>query len=507
MKFKLEYLTILIASGLFLSGCYTQVKTVHSDRGYYPASTQPAPDRRAPVEQRQGQIVNEDDYVLGYEDGWDDSEEYYFKDYEAKEWYLNYGIDLAHDRHVRRSYSTVQHHYYYPYHFSSWYTPPFYRYYGPTNYGHSYFAFQFYRPHFSIGFGWGFHDPYRFYYDPYSYYGGYYSGYWGYNSGYYGRPVIVYNTRTVQRDYGPRSTGLATRGNVVRNRTASVQNSRSAIRSNARSTQVTRSRSTVNQTRSSSSIRSRSTSRTNSRSTVNRSRTNTNRSSGTVNRTRSNNNSSGSVNRSRSSSNNRSTGNVNRNRSSSNNRSSGSVSRSNSSSRSSGASTNRSRSNNNDSQRATIGSTSSRTSTYVTPRSEENRISVGTNTTINRRSVVFNRSVNRTAVNRRTINATVPNRIANSNSRQNRSSGFLRSLGRALGNAALEGITNSRRSSSSSGVNRTRSSSSSSRSTVNRSSNNNRSSSGSVKRSSSNNRSSSGSSSRKRSSSSSNNRN
>lgn len=491
MKFKIQYIAILIASGLFLSGCYTQVKTVHSDRGYYPASTQPAPDRRAPVEQRQGQIVNEEDYVLGYEDGWDDAEEYYFKDYEAKEWYLNYGINLAHDRHVRRSYSSVHHHYY-PYHFSSWYTPPFYRYYGPAYYGHSYFAVRFYRPHFSIGFGWGFHDPYRFYYDPYSYYGSFYGGHSVFN-GYYGRPVIVYNTRTVQREYGPRSTGLASRGNTVRNRNASVQNSRSAIRSNARSTQVTRSRSAVSNTRSSSSIRSRATSRTNSRSTVNRSRTNTNRSSGTVNRTRSNNRSSGSVNRSRSGS---------------NNRSSGSVSRSNSSSRSSGASTNRSRSNNNNRQQATVGSTSSRTSTYVAPRSEENRINVGNNTSINRRSVVFNRFVNQTAVNRRTVNATVPNRIGNTNNRQNRSSGFFRSVGRVLGNAALEGITNSSRSSSSSSVNRTRSSNSSSRSTVNRSSSNNRSSSGSVKRSSSNNnRSSNGSSSRKRSSSSSNNRN
>ena len=76
MKSKLQYLAILIASGLFMSGCYTHVKTVQPDRGYYPASTQPAPDRTAPVEQRAGQIVNEEDYVVGYEDGWDDAEEY-----------------------------------------------------------------------------------------------------------------------------------------------------------------------------------------------------------------------------------------------------------------------------------------------------------------------------------------------------------------------------------------------------------------------------------------------
>ncbi len=488
MTRSIPHIALFIAAGLFLSGCYTQVKTVHSDRGVHPA---PA-DRQAPVDQRAGQIVSEEDYVLGYEDGWDDAEEFYFKDYEAKQWYLDHGINLAHNPNVRRAYySSVHHHHHY---FGSYYYPPyFHRYYSPARWHFSLgFHYGWYRPFHS--FGWAYYSPYRFYDPFYSYYGYYGGGYWGYG-GWYTRPIVVYSTRTVRRDYGPRSTGLATRGNVVRNRGVATTGSRSAIRSNARSSQVG-SRGTVNRTTTRSAIRSNASSRTDSRGTVNRS-SSTNRSTGTVNRTRSNNNSSGSVNRTRSSSNNRSSGTVNRN---------------NSNNRSSGSSANRNRSNN-DNRQAAVQNENQRTRTVISTRNSD-PVRVDEGRTINRSNLEVNRVVNRTAVQNRIRSAEVDTRLSSPaqrrealNNRNSRSSSILGSIGRAVLNSnGINTSTNfrssNRSSSSRSTVNRSSNSRSSS-GTVNRSSSN-RSSSGSSVRSSNNRSSSSGTSSRSRSSSSNN---
>jgi hypothetical protein len=487
MTRSIPHITLLIAAGLFLSGCYTQVKTVHSDRGVHPS----APDRQAPVEQRSGQIVSEEDYVLGYEDGWDDAEEFYFKDYEAKQWYLDHGINLAHNPHARRAaYSSVHHHHHY---FGSYYYPPyFHRYYSPSRWHFSMaFHYGWYRPYHS--FGWAYYSPYRFYDPFYSYYGYYGGGYWGYG-GWYSRPIVVYSTRTVRRDYGPRSTGLATRGNVIRNRGVATTASRSAIRTNARSSQVNN-RSAVNRTTTRSAIRSNASSRTNSRGTVNRS-SSTNRSTGTVNRTRSNNNSSGSVNRTRSSSNNRSSGTVNRN---------------NSNNRSSGSSANRNRSNNDNRQAAV--QNDQRTRTVTSARSSDT-VRVDEERTINRSNLEVNRPVNRTAVQNRVRSANADTRLSSPsqrmevlNERSSRSSSIFGTIGRAVLNSnGINTSTNfrsaTRNSSTRSAVNR-RTNTRSSSGTVNRSSNN-RSSSGTSVRSSNNRSNSSGNSSRNRSSSSNN---
>jgi len=101
--------TILLAAltGLFASGCYTQLETVERD---YPAYRTPAPkststqqpQRQAPDEpvrterlERAEQIVNEEDYEFGYQDGWEDAESYFYKDYETEQWYQDQGATLS----------------------------------------------------------------------------------------------------------------------------------------------------------------------------------------------------------------------------------------------------------------------------------------------------------------------------------------------------------------------------------------------------------------------------
>lgn len=314
MRVSLQLPTVLILmAGFLTSGCYTQLQsTGYGGEGSYTtnSSQRTVPQKNAPVDQRAGEIVSEEDYELGYEDGWIDSEAYYFKDYEAKKWYLDVGITLAHNPSFRMSYNTFNN-YYSPWDFHSFYFAGFY-------------GYPHWRNFYSFHYGWN--DPFWSYYGytRYPFYGGYYSGgYWGWaGRGYYGIPVVIYNNRSVtNRNYGPRSSGLASRGNANINRTrGTVQNSRSAIRSNARSARVNdrasvnrTNRGTVNRTRSTSTVRNRPATRPTNRGTVNRGSSSSSRSNGTVNRTRSNNRSSGSVNRSSS---NRSSGSsANRNRS------------------------------------------------------------------------------------------------------------------------------------------------------------------------------------------------
>ncbi|MDR9364798.1 MAG: hypothetical protein RI575_05645 [Balneolaceae bacterium] len=340
MRHSKKITTFLIAVlAMTATSCYTQLRTTYSSypgNGYYSSdsNTERVASSERSVEERGDQVVNEEDYTLGYDDGWSDAEAYYFKDYEAKRWYEEYGATLAHDPYVRHY--TLNHYYgrgYSPFH--SYYYPhyPYYSYFDSWN--------------FSIGFhfGWGwnswrhryaYHPFYDYYAYPgyYPYYGGYYG--WGYRP-YYGNTFVIYNgSRGTSRNYGPRNNGLSSRGSETVRRTRSdarVRNTanRSDIRSNARSRNVstTRSRGTVNRSsgttrsRSSSTVRSRSGSNSNSRGTVNRGSSNRSRSNGTVNRSRSSSSSrsNGTVNRSRSSSNNRSNnGTVNRSRSSSQSR-------------------------------------------------------------------------------------------------------------------------------------------------------------------------------------------
>src|SRR6056297_2373836 len=174
--------SILLAlfAGIFATGCYTQLETVERGQATYnaPASTSTTtqqPQRQRPQEpvrterpERAEQIVNEEDYELGYEDGWEDAESYFFKDYETEQWYNDQGATLSHG-----TGSTVINNYYgyndpfysSPYYYSHY---PYYRHYGyPTfRYGFS----------FSIGWGWAY-SPYRFY-DPFYtvYPGGFYYG-------------------------------------------------------------------------------------------------------------------------------------------------------------------------------------------------------------------------------------------------------------------------------------------------------------------------------------------
>lgn len=339
---------------LTASSCYTQLETVHTDDGYYSRADYSEVDRTVSgersLQQNRDQVVSEEDYLLGYDDGWEDAEAYYFKDYEAKRWYQNYGVSLAHDPYLR---NYIAHDAYRPYRG--------YYFYSPYRFADPYFTFW---PSYSwrwnmrfgihVGFGWGWHSPYYAFYDYYTYphyypyYGGW--GYWGHRPFYSG--VFYYNYASINttRNYGPRGTGLVSRGSETIRRTRSnarvsdrTFRTRSDIRSNARDRNVSRVRGTVGSRSSDrSTVRNRSAERRTNRGTVNRSRSSSSN-RGTVNRSRSSSSNRGTVNRSRSSSSNRGT--VNRSRSSSSSRGSVNRSRSSSSNRSSA---NRSRSSSRD---------------------------------------------------------------------------------------------------------------------------------------------------------------
>lgn len=323
MRHSTKITTFLIAVvAISATSCYTQLRTTYSSypgSGYHSSdsNTERVASGERAVEERSDQVVNEEDYTLGYDDGWSDAEAYYFKDYEAKRWYEEYGASLAHDPYVRHY--TINNHYY-----GKGYSP-FHSYYYPH---YPYYSHAYWSPRwsFSLGFhvGWGWNSWHNSYYNfpPYNYYGypgyyPYYGGYWGYHGPYYGNTIVIYNgSRGTSRNYGPRNNGLSSRGSETVRRTRSdarVRNTanRSDIRSNARSRNIstTRSRGSVNRSsgttrsRSSSTVRSRSGSSSNSRGTVNRGSSNRSRSNGTVNRSRSSssNRSNGTVNRSRSS--------------------------------------------------------------------------------------------------------------------------------------------------------------------------------------------------------------
>ncbi|TVQ67667.1 MAG: hypothetical protein EA360_01790 [Balneolaceae bacterium] len=323
---------IVTAIALFASGCYTQIQTTHHDRPT--VAERVAADRsmnaQSAVQERSGEIISEEDYALGYEDGWVDAEAYYFVDYEARDWYVRHGSSVVNNRHFRNSYH---------------WNHSFYGYYGYDPFL-AYWHAPFYVRHqwyFGFSFGPTWFRPYHpAYYSWYRYPGYYpYYGYWGYTRPYFGYAYLggSSSTRAV-RNYGPRATHLSSRDARVNRTTrtdARVQQSgtvrsRTDVRSAARTEQVNRSGSTTIRNRTTTTTTSRgavnrgtSTNRGSS-GTVNRGSSTTNRGSGTVNRgSSSTNRSSGTVNRG-SSSTSRSSGTVNRN-SSSTNRSSGTVNR------------------------------------------------------------------------------------------------------------------------------------------------------------------------------------
>lgn len=381
MRHSTKFTTFLIAVlALTATSCYTQLYTTtpSGSGGYYasPSETERVTSGDRSLEQRGDEVVSEEDYTLGYDDGWSDAESYYFKDYEAQRWYEEYGATLAHDPYVRHY---TLNHYRYTRGFS-----PYHSYYYPHYPYYSHVDSWSFSLGFHVGWGWNHWYPhYRYnpYYDYYAYpgYYPYYGGYWGWGRPYYGNTIVIYNgSRGTARNYGPRGNGLTSRGSAVDRRTrsdASVRNTapRRSVRSDARDRNITntRSRGTINRSsgttrsRSSSTVRSRSGNSSNSRGTVNRSGSSRSRSSGNT------------VNRSRSSSS-RDNGTVNRSRSS-------------------------------NQSRANVGSEGviiSRGNSIITNRENDHR-----------RSTVNNRS----SVNTRSRSATVNNRIRNYNDQQDRS--------------------------------------------------------------------------------------
>src|SRR5690625_2266699 len=303
-NFKALY--ILPVLTLFLSGCYTQLQVaerypgtavrIETERGVY---------GQAALADRSGEIISEEDYSIGYEDGWVDAELYYFKDYKNRDWYANIGSEIANTSRARNAATNDCHYYgFHPYYYDhiAFYLYPYSRHFGP---------------HFGFNFHWGWGSPYSAHgYYAYPGYYPYYGSYWGYHRPYYGyyHNQYVYVNRRSAENYGPRTSALSSRsrGNALTRSTrsaSSVSNNatrtRSSVRTDSRTRQVESSRGTVNRsrstTRNSGTLNRGSTGSNSSRGTVNRSRS-TSRSSGTVNRSRSTSRSSGTVNSSRSTS-------------------------------------------------------------------------------------------------------------------------------------------------------------------------------------------------------------
>lgn len=332
---------LILTAAFLLTGCYTQFEVVERTV-YIPvdsnASSQSLSDR---VEQRSTQsgeerqvIEHEEDYTLGYEDGWEDAESYYFKDYESAQWYKEKGITLS-------GQTVVHNHYYADPFYTSWNSPwynSWYGFYGPGSYwGGGFWAGNYWGGYAGWGWRWGWGYP-SFAYAPWGGYTVYPWGGWGYPSygfggyyygGYYGGFYGGYVVDNEVRDRTARSTGfrsgsvLSGRTRVVGGEQTSVQGStrtlRSDLRANVRSsirgnTSRTTSRS-GNTVRSGTSTRSSSINRVRSSNSTGRSSSGTVRSgsstrSSSGSRVRSNSSSSGSRVRSSSSSGRTSSGTV-----------------------------------------------------------------------------------------------------------------------------------------------------------------------------------------------------
>ncbi|MEX2368148.1 MAG: hypothetical protein WD510_01465, partial [Balneolaceae bacterium] len=223
---------VAILSVFILTGCYTQLQTVHEHRilsqsetksSYIESDSDTPEATREKQGDRQPQIPEgeeetylygyEDGVEEGYEDGWTDAEEFYFKDYETARWYREHGISLSGSH---KFYPHYSHHYdpffsyfpryRYPYHRSGWSLS--------FHFG-GWYSWDYYNPRF-------YHDYYAWHHDPFYRWGYYrypgYRPYYGYNNFYHGNYYVYFNNyhrtgRVVSdRTYGPRSSGLRNEG-------------------------------------------------------------------------------------------------------------------------------------------------------------------------------------------------------------------------------------------------------------------------------------------------------
>ena len=315
---------LALAAIFLFSGCYTQLHTIHeqrivdrrpakavetvSDNAYNaPRQTASQPDTERVIT-----ASDEESYLEGYEhgvedgyeDGWTDAESYYFKDYEAAEFYRENNAILGYRDADVVYVDNYYGHGYSPYVLSGFHTP----FYHHSGFYHP-FAFHHYPRssfHFGFNFGHGFghHNPYyggHFYpygsFFAFGFHGSFHHGSF-FNHGHGG---FIHSGSNVGRTRTVRSSGLSSRGTTrstrVRNdartngrtsgtrinsRERSVNSSDVGVRSRSGRTGLTRSQARINDKGRVNTIRSRTTGTT----TTIRSRANTIRSRSSV-RTRS----------------------------------------------------------------------------------------------------------------------------------------------------------------------------------------------------------------------------
>jgi translation initiation factor 2 beta subunit (eIF-2beta)/eIF-5 len=104
---------LLLIMAFLLTGCYTQFEVIErtvfipADPSAVSEGMSERAEQRSSMAEAEGagqMIENEEDYALGYEDGWEDAESYYFKDYESAQWYKEKGVTLSGEAIVHNHY-------------------------------------------------------------------------------------------------------------------------------------------------------------------------------------------------------------------------------------------------------------------------------------------------------------------------------------------------------------------------------------------------------------------
>lgn len=255
-KATLITLWLMLTASLLFTGCYTQFEVIErtvvvpdvqrqaSDR--YTERVVGKDDRHD-----DGEVViqNEEDYTLGYEDGWEDAESYYFKDYETARWYKEHGVSLSDGVVVIHNYYELD-----PY-YHGWVNPYFgFRsgYFGHPVYAgwgwnvgwHSGWSYWGWNVGYGYGYGFGYSPYYTVY--PWGGWGSPWGGYaWWYDpyyrygygsSGYYGGVVEVERRTRTPRSTGMRSGATFSGRTRVSDTSGSLQSSVNRTRSSSRST-------------------------------------------------------------------------------------------------------------------------------------------------------------------------------------------------------------------------------------------------------------------------------
>ncbi|MEX2602104.1 MAG: hypothetical protein WD355_10675 [Balneolaceae bacterium] len=242
-----------VVSVFLLTGCYSQLQTVHYYDGYGPATEKDRSEQNAQARQeireedRTLSADPEESYLYGYDDGldegytegWGDAELYYFKDYETARWFREQGFTLSVGKKFANYYN--YHHFsgFYPYSARYWYGHNLYSPGWRINFrfGNWYHMNYSHWHHYDLAwyghpYGWNY---YRYpFYDPYYYGYPYYGSTYVFNNNYYG-----FTPSGQGRQNTIRSSGLSNNSDLNRNRSRErVQSAGSGVVTGARSAGV-----------------------------------------------------------------------------------------------------------------------------------------------------------------------------------------------------------------------------------------------------------------------------